>query len=392
MSEVQPQNQEQMQEQPQSQTAVEPQAQPQPKRSFSGKQVFAIIAGVLVMLAIGLAIGGAIGYRLGAAEGAQQALASRRAAQLPSFNQQTPNQQSPNQQTPRGFNLPFGLQQLPNLTSGGAYLGVTFQMITPDIAAQEGITGTTGALVREVAAGSPAEQAGLKQGDVVTAVNGQPVDNQNDLRTRVSNFKPNDEITLTVVKGTANGPTDRHDVKVKLGERSAAQSFNFQIPFGSNGLPALPFGNNGLPTLPFGNNGQPGQPNATPAANGPYLGVEYESITADVAARENITGTHGALITTVVAASPAAKAGLKAGDVISAVDGQAIDATNELRTIVANHKPGDDITLTIVTGTANGPTNQHDVKITLAARPAQRQFQSPPGLQPGAPGLDSREG
>ena len=387
MSEVQPQNQEQMQEQPQSQAAVQPPAQPQPKRGFSGKQVFAIIAGVLVMLAIGLAIGGAIGYRLGAAEGAQQALASRRAAQLPSFNQQAPNQQ-----TPRGFNLPFGLQQLPNLTSGGAYLGVTFEMITPDIAAQEGITGTTGALVREVAAGSPAEQAGLKQDDVVTAVNGQPVDNQNDLRTRVSNFKPDDEITLTVVKGTANGPTDQHDVKVKLGERSAAQSFNFQIPFGSNGLPALPFGNNGLPTLPFGNNGQPAQPNATPAANGPYLGIEYESITPDVAAQENITGTQGALIRTVAAGSPAAKAGLKAGDVISAVDGQAIDATNNLHAIVANHKPGDELTLTIVTGTANGPTNQHDVKVTLAVRPAQQQFQLPPGSQPGAPGLDSREG
>ncbi len=398
MSEVQPQNQEQTQEQPQSETAVQPPAQPQPKHGFSGKQVFAIVAGVLVMLAIGLAVGGAIGYRLGAAEGAQQALASRRAAQIPSLGQRTPNQQTPNQQapqnqqTPRSFNLPFGLQQLPGLTSSGAYLGVTFQMITPDIAAQEGITGTTGALVREVAAGGPAEQAGLKQGDVIVAVNGQTVDNQNDLRTRVSGLKPNDEVTLTIVKGTANGPTDQHDVKVKLGEKPAAQSFNFQIPFDGNGLPQLPFGNNGLPALPFGNNGQPAQPNATPAANGPYLGIEYESITPDVAARENITGTQGALIRTVVAASPAAKAGLKAGDVISAVDGQAIDATNNLRTIVANHKPGDQLTLTIVTGTSNGPTNRHDVKVTLAARPAQQQFQLPPGSQPGAPSLDSREG
>jgi S1-C subfamily serine protease len=115
-------------------------------------------------------------------------------------------------------------------------------------------------------------------------------------------------------------------------------------------------------------------------------------ITADVAARENITGTQGALIRTVVADSPAAKARLKAGDVISAVDGQAIDATNNPRAIVASHKPGDELTLTIVTGTANGPTNQHDVKVTLAARPAQRQFQVPPGIQPGAPSLDSREG
>jgi membrane-associated protease RseP (regulator of RpoE activity) len=373
----------QIPEQPQTQTPIPTQIQSQPRNGFSGKQVVGIIVGVLVLLAIGLVIGGALGYRMGMAEGAQQALTTQRAVQVPSLNQQTPNQQAPqNQQAPRGFNLPFGLQQLPGLTSGGAYLGVTFQMITPDIAAQEGITGTTGALVREVVADGPAAQAGLKPGDVITAVNGQAVNDQNDLRTRVAAFQPNDEITLTVVKGTANGPTDQHDVKVKLGEAPAQQSFGFQMPFGND---------NGLPVLPFGNNGQPAQPNATPAVNGPYLGVEFELLTPDVAASENMTGTTGALIMSVVANSPAAKAGLKAGDVISAVDGQSIDATNSLSTLVLKHKVGDEITLTIVKGTANGPTDQHDVKITLAARPAQRQFQMPPG-QPGTPSLDSREG
>ena len=371
MSEVQPQIPEQTPE------SAQPEVQPQPKRGFSGRQVFAIIVGVLVLLAFGLALGGAIGYRMGMAEGKQQALANLPAAPAPATNQQAPQ----DQQNPRGFTIPFG-QQLPALNPGGPYLGVTFQMITPEIAAQEGITGTTGALVREVPAGGPAAQAGLKPGDVVIAVNGQPVDDKNDLRTRVADFKPGDEITLTIVKGTANGPTDQRDVKVKLGERPAEQSFNFEFPFGENGLPALP----------FGNNGQPSQPGTTPAVNGPYLGVEYELITADVAARENMTGTHGALIRTVVAGSPAAKAGLKAGDVISAVDGQTIDETNSLGAIVLNHKVGDEIALTIVKGTATGPTDQRDVKVTLAARPAQRQFQLPPGIQPGAPGLDSREG
>jgi membrane-associated protease RseP (regulator of RpoE activity) len=310
MSEVEPQIQGQppAQEQPQGQTPAQPPTQPQPKNGFSGKQVVGIIAGVLVLLAIGLAIGGIVGYRMGTAEGAQQALANLPAAQAPALDQQTP----------RSFDMPFQQlpfsEQLPALNLGGAYLGVTFQMITPEIAAQEGITGTTGALVREVVADGPAAQAGLKQGDVVIAVNGQPVDEKNDLRARVAEFKPDDEVTLTVVKGTANGPTDQRDVKVKLGERPAEQSFEFQMPFGENGLPTLPFGDNGLPTLP----------ETAPTTSGPYLGVEYELITAEVAARENITGTTGALIKVVVADSPAAKAGLKAGEVISAVDGQAI--------------------------------------------------------------------
>jgi serine protease Do len=315
---------------------------------------------------------------MGMAEGTQQALASRPAAQAPAPSQPTPQ----DQQAPRGFSLPFG-QQLPALNPGGPYLGVTFQMITPEIAAQEGITGTTGALVREVTAGGPAAQAGLKPGDVVTAVNGQSVNEQNDLRARVASFKPNDEITLTVVKGTANGPADQREIKVKLGERPAEQSFNFEMPFELD--------ENGMPKLPFGD-GQPAWPEGAPAVNGAYLGIEYELITPEVAARENITGTQGALIKTVVADSPAAKAGLTAGDVISAVDGKAVDETNNLSTIVLSHKVGDEITLTIVKGTAAGPTGQRDVKVTLAARPAERQFQMPPGFQPGVPSPDSREG
>jgi S1-C subfamily serine protease len=98
------------------------------------------------------------------------------------------------------------------------------------------------------------------------------------------------------------------------------------------------------------------------------------------------------LIKTVLADSPAAKAGLQAGEVIRAVDGTAIDEAHTLREIVLSHKPGDEITLTIVKSAAGSPADQRDVKVTLAARPAQRQFQMPPGFHPRVPSPDSREG
>lgn len=383
MSEVQPQNSQPtptLREaqpamlQPAAPPAMAPQAMAPRRNGFSGKQVVGIVVSVIVLLALGLIIGGVVGYRLGVAEGLQQAQLNT----SPQAAQRAP--QTPDEQAPNNFNapqLPFGGQQIPANNPGGPYLGVQFEMITPAIAAQEAITGTTGALIRDVVADSPAAQAGLKPGEVVTAVNGQPVDNNHDLRSRIADFKPNDEVTLTIVTGTANGPTNQHDVKIKLGERPNTQTFNFQFPFGDNGLPQMPFGN---PTQP------------TPAATGPYLGVEFTVLTPEVAASENMTGTTGALIKAVMADSPAAQAGLKPGDVITAVDGQTFTDSHNLRDIVQSHKVGDALKLTIVTGTANGPTNQHEVTVTLAERPVERQFQMPPGLQPGAPSPGSREG
>jgi S1-C subfamily serine protease len=309
---------------------------------FSGKQVLGIVVLVLVILGLGLVGGGWIGYRLGRSEGTQAAA---------SVAPQALDQQQA---------MPFR-QVLPNMmqAAGGPYLGVEFQTITPEVAASEAITGTTGALIRSVVADGPAAKAGLKAGDVVTAVNGQAVDEQNDLRSRVAEFKAGDEITLTIVKGTANGPIDQRDVKVTLGERPATQPFNWQLPFGNDGQAA------------------PATPDAQPTAGGPYLGVEFEIITPEVAASEAITGTTGALIRAVMAGSPAAAAGVKKGDVVLAVNGKSVDEQNDLRALVQNYKVGDAITLTIVTGTAHGPTDQRDVKVTLAARPTGRQFQMP---------------
>lgn len=311
---------------------------------------------VLLVLGLGAGLGGWIGYRLGKSEGAQVAVVA------PQTGQSTAPQQREA--------MPFG-QVMPNImVAGGPYLGVEFQMLTAELQASEGITGTTGAIIRSVVADGPAAKAGLKEGDVITAVNGQPVDEQTDLRSRVAEFKSGDEITLTVVKGTANGPIDQRDVKVTLGERPVMQQFDSQLPDGHPQIPDF--------QLPFGNDGQ-SAPDMPPAAGGPYLGVEFETLTPEVQASEGITGTTGAIIRTVIARSPAAVAGLKPGDVVTAVDGQAVDETNTLRALVQSRQVGDELTLTVVKGTANGPIDQREVKVTLTARPAERQFQLPSG-------------
>ena len=77
-------------------------------------------------------------------------------------------------------------------------LGVTIQPLTPEIAANLRVQDVRGALVHSVAPGSPAERAGLRRGDLITAFNGSPVADTNFLRNAVAGTQPGTEVTLTV--------------------------------------------------------------------------------------------------------------------------------------------------------------------------------------------------
>jgi serine protease Do len=111
-----------------------------------------------------------------------------------------------------------------------------------------------------------------------------------------------------------------------------------------------------------------------------YLGVTSESLYPQLADHLGIPAPSGALVTDVVSGSPADKAGLHGstgestfqlqhvktgGDVILAVDGKPVHANNDLSKLVAQHKPGDTVTLDVVRG-----TNRQQVQVTLGARPA----------------------
>jgi membrane-associated protease RseP (regulator of RpoE activity) len=91
------------------------------------------------------------------------------------------------------------------LMSGGkitrGYLGATIQPVTPEIAESVGIPGKKGALVAELVPGGPAEKSGVMAGDVVTAVNGKPVNNASELTRAVASSRSGDTLNLSVVRG-----------------------------------------------------------------------------------------------------------------------------------------------------------------------------------------------
>jgi putative serine protease PepD len=83
-----------------------------------------------------------------------------------------------------------------------------------------------------------------------------------------------------------------------------------------------------------------------------YLGVAVQA------------GSGGAAVGTVRPGTPAAHAGLRTGDVITAINGQKISSVGELQTVIAGHKPGDTVTITYKRGGAT-----HTVRVTLGTRP-----------------------
>src|ERR1041384_1617664 len=148
---------------------------------FSAWQVIGLVVVIFGLCAVALTGGAFAGYQWGRMQGKAEALAEAQgqpSGQIAPWP--FPNQ--PKQPLPDAKNFP--------------YLGVQFEMITPELAKAETLAADTGALIRAVMPDSPAEKAGLKVGDIVQQVDGKTVDTSHTLRDEITQRKVGDEITL----------------------------------------------------------------------------------------------------------------------------------------------------------------------------------------------------
>ncbi|QCM09493.1 Do family serine endopeptidase [Agrobacterium tumefaciens] len=81
------------------------------------------------------------------------------------------------------------------------WLGVQIQPVSKDIAESLGLSEASGALVVSPQAGSPGDKAGIKQGDIITAVNGDPVKDARDLSRRIGGMAPNAKVEISLWRG-----------------------------------------------------------------------------------------------------------------------------------------------------------------------------------------------
>ena len=121
-----------------------------------------------------------------------------------------------------GFAIPasIAMDVIEDLRDDGTvtrgWLGVQIQQITPDIAESLGRGDVVGALVTEPQSGSPADEAGVRTGDAILAVDGEDVDGPRDLARQISARSPGETVTLKVWRDGKE-----QDVSVKLGELAA---------------------------------------------------------------------------------------------------------------------------------------------------------------------------
>src|SRR6266498_3504780 len=205
-----------------------------------------------------------------------------------------------------GFAIPSNMARvvLDQLLKSGKVrrgtLGITIQPVTPDLAASLNMPAARGAIVNSVQAGGPAERAGIKREDVITAVNNQPVADSNSLRNVVARTSPGTDLTLTDVREGRE-----QQFTITLGE----------LPV--NAKPAADEGTNG------GSSG-----------SGKF-GLGLEPLTPELAAQLGLSrGEQGLVVTQLDPGGPGADAGIREGDVILEVNRQPVRSVSDFTAAV----------------------------------------------------------
>jgi serine protease Do len=219
-----------------------------------------------------------------------------------------------------------GEEDLQVVTSnGGGWLGVGVSEITTEKAKELKLPAERGALLGKVVADSPAAKAGLKQNDVVTEINGQRIEGTAQFRRMIHEIPAGRAAQLTVWReGRSQNisvTVGKSDARAMMSMHAATPgSFAFVMPDVQE-LPEI----REIPDLP-----EVRQFSAFASAQ-PRLGIDAENLEGDFGNYFGAPDGEGVLIRNVFENTPAAKAGLKAGDVITGVNGERVRTIGELR-------------------------------------------------------------
>lgn len=229
------------------------------------------------------------------------------------------------------------------------YLGVVLQDVTPSMAKALQMDEKTGVMVNEVVDDSPAAKAGLEDGDIILTFDGQTITDYGDLTNAVRKTSPGDNVEVGVLRGG-----QKKNFQIEVGQHEEKNVF-FMSEDGDVHAPHVEhFGGEGSNVWVMADD----EDNVTWTmdnkmvmdinADRGYMGVHLDDINEQMGEYFGVEDGKGALVTEVVEDSPAAAAGLKAGDVIVQVGENEVDSPAALHKAIADTKPEQQMAVKVV--------------------------------------------
>lgn len=227
--------------------------------------------------------------------------------------------------------------------AGQPRLGVRISDVTAGRLAELKLSAETGVAIEEVEEESPAAKAGLQKNDVILTFAGERVRSAAQLRRLVQETPAGRPVTLEISRG---GQTRAVEVTLEEGARSRRSEIR---------VPRIEMPHFEMPRIEI--------PEFHLFTRGPRLGISADELTPQLADYFGVKQGKGILVREVMADSAAAKAGLKAGDVIVRVEEEAIADVGDLRQALAKRE-AKEVTLGIVRD-----RREQTLKVTLEASP-----------------------
>jgi serine protease Do len=209
-----------------------------------------------------------------------------------------------------------------------AWLGIYTQTVDDDLKEAFDLDRDYGVIIKMVVPDSPADEAGLRQSDIILRFDGRKLADSDELIEYVSQQKPGDEVTIDIVR-----KGQEKSITVALGSRDDDRKAERYIL--KDQLPGLNHYDKSFHMYKS-------------SLSDSYIGVTLEDLNPQLGEYFGVEEGKGALITEIMEDSPAGKAGLKAGDVIVEVDGREVEELSDVRDAVRGKEEGEEISLRVL--------------------------------------------
>ena len=230
-----------------------------------------------------------------------------------------------------GFAIPINmaksieqqLQKYGKVTRG--WLGVVIQDMTADLATSFGLKKAEGILVSEVAESSPAAQAGVRAGDIITRINAASLKDVADLRNHIAMLAPESKVNLTLLRDGKE-----KTISVTIGEKPGSQKEGEKKPAASEKKEKIE-----------------------------KFGLHLQELNEQN--RRDYPLGSGLLITDIEPNSPAHKAGLKPGQLVESINRKDVNTLNDLNKMIKDINKLENLLLRIRDG-------QYSIFIVLSTK------------------------